>query len=86
MKRPLSKASEADIISREHLVRRLLEQIGRTFDVDGKDQALQEIAAMLRRLDQGALRALVFEQGLQGEDELSEPENDAARGPGDTGV
>jgi precorrin-6B methylase 1 len=67
---------EADVISREHLVRLLLEQIERTFATDGRDQALQQIAAMLRRLDQSALRALVYEQGLQDEAELSEDEDE----------
>jgi hypothetical protein len=77
MKHPLSKASEADIISREHLIRLLVEQIDRTFATNGRDQALQRIAAMLRTLDETALRALVYQQGLQDEDELTEPEEDA---------
>jgi hypothetical protein len=76
MKHPLSKASEADIISREHLIRLLVEQIERTFATNGRDQALQRIAAMLRTLDETALRALVYQQGLQDEDELTEPEED----------
>jgi hypothetical protein len=78
MKHP-SKASEADLISREHLVRLLLEQIERTFVTDGKDQALQQIAAMLRRLDERALRGLVYQQGLHDEDEMTEPEDGADR-------
>jgi hypothetical protein len=69
-----SKASEADIISREHLVRVLLEQIERTFATDGMDRGLQHIRAMLRRLDEAALRVLVYEQGLQDESELTEAE------------
>ena len=82
MKRPLSKASEADIISREHLVRLLLEQIERTFATDGKAQALQQIAAIFRSLDEGALRALVYAQGIQDEEELTESE-DNTRSAGD---
>jgi hypothetical protein len=77
MKHPLPKASEADIISREHLVRLLMQQIERTFATNGRDHALQRIAAMLRTLDETALRALVYQQGLQDEDELTEPEEDA---------
>jgi hypothetical protein len=77
MKHPSSKASEADIISREHLVRLLMEQIERTFATNGRDHALQRIAAMLRTLDETALRALVYQQGLQDEDELTEPEEDS---------
>jgi hypothetical protein len=70
----MSKASEADIVSREHLVRVLLEQIERTFATDGRHKALEQIAVMLRRLDEPSLRALVYEQGLVEESELSEPE------------
>jgi hypothetical protein len=77
MKHPVRKASEADIISSEHLVRLLLEQIERTFTTNGREQALQQIAAMLRRLDESALRGLVYEQGLQDEDELTEPEENS---------
>jgi hypothetical protein len=47
MRHDESTASEGDIVSREHLVRLLLEQIERTFVSDGRDQALQQIAAML---------------------------------------
>jgi hypothetical protein len=76
MRNPLSTASDAEIVSREHLVRLLLEQIERTFNTEGQVQALQQVAAMLRSLDQPALRGLVYRQGLQGEDELVEPEAD----------
>ncbi|HEU5303233.1 MAG TPA: hypothetical protein VFU40_01205 [Gemmatimonadales bacterium] len=75
----MSKASEADIISREHLVRVLLEQIERTFATDGRDKALQHIAGMLRRLDETALRALVYEQGLVEESELIEAEEESGK-------
>jgi hypothetical protein len=85
MEHPLSKASEADIISREHLVRLLVEQIERTFATNGRDQALQQVAAMLRSLDEPALRALVYAQGLQDEDELTEPEGDSGKGEGSVG-
>lgn len=74
MKHRLSKPAEADIISREHLIRLLVEQIERTFATNGRDQALQHVAVMLRSLDEPALRALVHAQGLQDEDELTEPE------------
>jgi hypothetical protein len=73
MKHPISKASEAEAISREHLVRLLVEQIERTYAADGPDRALQHITEMLRGLDESALRGLVYNQGLQSEDELTEP-------------
>lgn len=76
MKHPISKATEAELVSREHLVRLLVEQIERTYAADGPDKALQHITDLLRGLDVGALRGLVYSQGLQGEDELTEPEPD----------
>lgn len=82
MKHHLSKSSEADFVSRDHLVRLLVQQIGRTFTTDGRDQALQKVAHMLRGLDEAALRALVYRQGLQSEDELTEPEVDSAKAEG----
>lgn len=85
MRRPLSKATEADIISREHLVRLLMEQIERTFATNGREQGLQQIAAMLRNLEEPALRALVYQQGLQAEDELLEPEQQPGRGVSESG-
>ena len=74
MKHSPSKSSEADQISREHLIRLLVEQIERTFNVGGQRQALQKIADLLRGLDEPALRGLVYQQGLQSEEELTEAE------------
>ena len=37
---------------------------------------------MLRGLDEAALRALVYRQGLQTEDEPTEPEVDSPKGEG----
>ena len=82
MRHHVSKSSEADFISRDHLVRLLVQQIERTFATDGRDQALQDVADMLRELDEAALRALVHRQGLQSEDELTEPEVDSAKAEG----
>jgi hypothetical protein len=82
MKHHVSKSFEADFVSRDHLVRLLVQQIERTFATDGRDQALQEVADMLRGLDEAALRALVYRQGLQTEDELTEPEVDSAKAEG----
>ncbi len=82
MRRPVSKSVEADFISREHLVRLLIQQIERTFAADGREQALQQVADMLRGLDEAPLRALVYRQGLQSEDEIIEPEADPAKAEG----
>jgi hypothetical protein len=76
MRHPVGKTTEAELISREHLVRLLVEQIERTYAADGPDLALQKISDMLRGLDGSALRGLVYRQGLQSEDELTEPEAD----------
>jgi hypothetical protein len=85
MKHQVSTSSEADVVSREHLVRLLVEQIERTFAADGRDRALQQVAHVLRGLDEAALRALVYWQGLQNEDELTEPEVDSAAKAGGSG-
>ncbi len=77
MKHHVSKSAQADVISREHLVRLLVEQIERTFATNGRAQALQKVAELFRGLDETALRALVFRQGLQNEAELTEPEADS---------
>ena len=79
MRHPISKAREAELVSREHLVRLLVEQIERTYAADGPDRALQHITEMLRGLEGSVLRGLVYRQGLQTEDELTEPE--AETGP-----
>jgi hypothetical protein len=80
MKHHVSKSAEADFVSRDHLIRLLVQQIERTFAADGRDQALHEVADMLRGLDEAALRTMVYRQGLQTEDEMTEPEVDSAKG------
>ena len=74
---PMSKAAEADMVSREHLVRLLVEQIERTATLEGRNRAMQQIADMLRSLEEPILRGLVYRQGLQDEDEMTEPESEA---------
>ena len=83
MKHHPSKTSEGDHISREHLIRLLVEQIERTFDIQGRDQTLQNIADMLRGLEESALRGLVYQQGLQSEEELTEAEIELETGGAD---
>jgi hypothetical protein len=66
------KAQEADLVSRQHLVRLLLEQVERTFSTEGSRKALFELGNLLRRLDESTLRALVQWQGAADEDEMTE--------------
>ena len=83
MKHHPTKRSEADQTSREHLIRLLVEQIERTFHIDGPKQALQHLAEMLRGLDEPALRGLVYQQGVQSEEELTEGEIELKAGGAD---
>lgn len=68
----MSKALEADMVSRDHLVRLLVEQLERTTALEGRNRAMQQIGEMLRSLEEPVLRALVYRQGLQDEDEMTE--------------
>jgi len=77
---PMPKAQEADLVSRQHLVRLLLEQVERTFSTEGSQQALLELGNLLRRLDESTLRALVQRQGAADEDEMAEAGEDDPRG------
>lgn len=78
MRHPTPKAVEADVVSREHLVRLLIEQVERTFSAEGSRKALYDLGNLLRRLDEPTLRALVHWQGAADEDEMTEP---AEEGP-----
>jgi hypothetical protein len=69
---PMPKAEEADLVSRQHLVRLLLEQIERTFSTEGSRKAMQDLGDLLRRLDESTLRALLQWQSVADEDELME--------------
>jgi hypothetical protein len=81
-----SRSNEAETIAREHLVRILLEQLERTFEIGGRGETLRQIGAMLRVLDPPALRALVYQQGLQDESELTEAGNEPERDEGPLGL
>jgi hypothetical protein len=69
---PIAKAQEAELVSRQHLVRLLLEQVERTFSAEGSRKALEELGNLLRRLDEPTLRALLQWQAVADEDELTE--------------
>ncbi|HLB53881.1 MAG TPA: hypothetical protein VJK71_02105 [Gemmatimonadales bacterium] len=65
-----SKESEAELISKEHLIRVLSEQIERTFSSEGQSAALKLVGDLLRGLDASALRELAYQQGLTTEFDL----------------
>jgi hypothetical protein len=62
----------AEAVSRQHLLRRLLEQLERTFTMEGHASALQVVTDLLERLDDDALRAYAYQHGVRSEDEFEE--------------
>jgi hypothetical protein len=66
------RTTEAVAASRQHLLRRLLEQLERTFTTEGHEAALRVVTDLLERLDDDALRAYAYQHGIRSEDELEE--------------
>jgi hypothetical protein len=64
--------TEALAASRQHLLRRLLEQVDRTFTTEGHETALGVVTELLERLDDDALRAYAYQHGVRSEDEFEE--------------
>lgn len=64
--------TEALATSRQHLLRRLLEQLERTFTTEGRETALGVATELLERLDDDALRAYAYQHGVRSEDEFEE--------------
>ena len=62
--------TEAQAVTRQHLLRRLLEQLERTFTMEGHASALQVVTDLLERLDDDALRAYAYRHGVRSEDEF----------------
>ena len=58
------------------LVERLVGLIDRTFAEDGHGEGLRTLRDMLMNLERQELRALVFQMGLEGVEELTEPERE----------
>jgi len=83
MKRPTTAESRA--ASRQHLLRLLVEQVERTFTTEGHEGALRIVTDLLERLDENALRAYAYQQGIRSEDEF-ENEAGADAGPRPTGA
>jgi DNA-binding transcriptional MocR family regulator len=72
---------ESDTASRQHLVRRLLEQLERTFTTEGHASAMHVVTDLLERLDDAALRAYAYQHGIRAEDELEDESEGAGRAP-----
>lgn len=75
-----SPAIEALAASRQHLCRRLVEQLERTFTTEGHESALRVVTELLERLDDDALRAYAYQHGIRTEAELEEEEAEPDRG------
>jgi hypothetical protein len=76
--------TEALAASRQHLLRRLLEQVERTFTTEGHEAALGVVTELLERLDDDALRAYAYQHGVRSEDEFEEepgPDRDTSPSP-----
>ncbi len=64
--------TEARAASRQHPLRRLLEQLDRTFTTEGHETALGVVTELLERLDDDTLRAYAYRHGIRSEDEFEE--------------
>jgi hypothetical protein len=62
--------TEARAAARQHLLRRLLEQLERTFSTEGHEGALRVVTDLLERLDDEALRDYAYSHGVRSEDEF----------------
>jgi hypothetical protein len=52
----------------EELIRQLVEQVERTFDIQGRASAMASVTDMLRRLDPATLKALAIEREVDAEE------------------
>ena len=64
--------TESPAAPRQHLLRRLLEQLERTFATEGQETALRVVSDLLERLDDDALRAYAYQHGVRSEDDFEE--------------
>ena len=62
--------------AKTRLVEQLVGLIDRTFAEDGHGEGLRTLREMLLNLERGDLRALVLRMGLEGAEELTEPERE----------
>jgi len=68
----LPRAAAEGTAADEELIRRLVEQVQRTYETDGRAGALASVTDMLRRLDPATLAALALEREVDAEE--PEPE------------
>jgi len=52
----------------EELIRQLVQQVERTFDIEGRASALASVTDMLRRLDPATLKTLAVEREVDAEE------------------
>ena len=62
--------------AKTRLVEQLVGLIDRTFAEDGHGEGLRTLRAMLMNLERNDLRELVLQMGLEGAEELTEPERE----------
>jgi hypothetical protein len=62
--------------AKTRLVEQLVGLIDRTFTEDGRGEGLRTLRDMLMNLERRDLRELVLQMGLEGAEELTEPERE----------
>jgi hypothetical protein len=66
--RHMPKAAREGTGADEALIRQLVEQVERTFDIEGRAKAMASVTDMLRRLDPATLKALAIEREVDAEE------------------
>jgi len=64
----LPRAAAEGTAADEELIRRLVEQVERTYETEGRAGALASVTDMLRRLDPATLAALALEREVDAEE------------------
>jgi hypothetical protein len=62
------RAALEGTVADEELIRQLVEQVERTFDIEGRASAMASVTDMLRRLDPATLKALAIEREVDAEE------------------
>jgi hypothetical protein len=66
--RHLPRAALEGTAEDEELIRRLVDQVERTYEADGRAGALASVTDMLRRLDPATLQALAISREVDAEE------------------
>lgn len=64
----LPRAALEGTAADEELIRQLVQQVERTFDIEGRASAMASVTDMLRRLDPATLKALSVEREVDAEE------------------